>query len=123
MIKEIKKRYKTKLVKDVKIFQKRKRRKTNNMVVNVTKIFHKMKSKRLLRKKILQNDKKCLIIITRNIYFKKSFWSYKLLEKADLNGKTRKLSIKEIIKKTLKPYIKLDPKTIKFDDTDIEEFY
>ena len=73
MIKEIKKRYKTKLVKDVKIFQKRKRRKSNNMVVNVTKIFHKMKIKRLLRKKILQNDKKCLIIITRNIYFKKSF--------------------------------------------------
>ena len=73
MIKEIKKRYKTKLVKDVKIFQKRKRRKSNNMVVNVTKIFHKMKIKSLLRKKILQNDKKRLIIITRNICFKKSF--------------------------------------------------
>ena len=73
MIKEIKKRYKTKLVKDVKIFQKRKRRKSNNMVVNVTKIFHKMKIKSLLRKKISQNDKKRLIIITRNICFKKSF--------------------------------------------------
>ena len=73
MIKEIKKRYKTKLVKDVKIFQKRKRRKSNNMVMNVTKISHKMKIKRLLRKKILQNDKKCLIISTRNICFKKSF--------------------------------------------------
>ena len=73
MIKGIKKRYKTKLVKDVKIFQKRKRRKSNNMVVNVTKIFHKMKIKSLLRKKIPQNDKKRLIIITRNICFKKSF--------------------------------------------------
>ena len=73
MIKGIKKRYKTKLVKDVKIFQKRKRRKSNNMVMNVTKIFHKMKIKRLLRKKILQNDKECLIISTRNICFKKSF--------------------------------------------------
>ena len=73
MIKGIKKRYKTKLVKDVKIFQKRKRRKSNNMVVNVTKIFHKMKIKSLLRKKISQNDKKRLIIITRNICFKKSF--------------------------------------------------
>ena len=51
MIKEIQKRYKTKLVKDVKIFQKRKRRKSNNMVVSVTKIFHKMKIKTLLRTK------------------------------------------------------------------------
>ena len=43
------------------------------MVMNVTKIFHKMKIKRLLRKKILQNDKECQIISTRNICFKKSF--------------------------------------------------
>ena len=43
------------------------------MVVNVTKIFQKIKSKSLSSiKKVLYNEKKCLIIITKNIYFKMS---------------------------------------------------
>ena len=34
--------------------------------------------------------------------------------------KSRKLKIKKIMKK-IKPYIKIDKKVIKFDDTEIEE--
>ena len=37
--------------------------------------------------------------------------------------KLENYQLKKLLKKTLKPYIKMDPKTIKFDDTDIEEFY
>ena len=37
-----------KLVKDIKILLKKKKKKSDNMVVNVTKIFQKMKNKRLL---------------------------------------------------------------------------
>ena len=38
---------KTKLVKDIKIFLKKKKTKSDNMVVNVTKISQKMKNKSL----------------------------------------------------------------------------
>ena len=41
--KKIKKDYKRKLMKDIKIFLKRKMKKSNNMVVIVTKISQKMK--------------------------------------------------------------------------------
>ena len=44
---EIKKDYKRKLVKDIKIFPKKKKKKSNNMVMNATKIFQKMKNKSL----------------------------------------------------------------------------
>ena len=43
IIKKIKKDYQKKLAKDIKIFQKKKRKKSNNMVVNVTNISQKMK--------------------------------------------------------------------------------
>ena len=51
---------------------KEEKKTTDNMVVNVAKIYHKMKNKNLLSiKKILQNEKKCLIIILKTCYFKK----------------------------------------------------
>ena len=37
-----------KLMKDIKIFLMKKKKKSNNMVVNVTKIFQKMENKSLL---------------------------------------------------------------------------
>ena len=45
---ENKERLQKTLVKDTKIFLKKKKRKSDNMVVNVTKISQKMKSKSLL---------------------------------------------------------------------------
>ena len=45
---ENKERLQKKLMKDIKIFQKKKKRKSNNMVWNVTKISQKMKNKSLL---------------------------------------------------------------------------
>ena len=44
----IKKDYKRKLVKDIKVFLKEKKKKWGNMVVNNTKIYQKMKNKSLL---------------------------------------------------------------------------
>ena len=42
------------------------------MFMDATKISQKMKNKSLLnREKILQNEKKCIILIIRNYYFKK----------------------------------------------------
>ena len=70
---ENKERLQKNLGKDIKIFlKKKKKRKSSNMVVNITRISQKMKSKSLLsvEKNIIQ---KCLIIITKNICFKKSF--------------------------------------------------
>ena len=58
------------------------------------------------------------------------FWSYKFISKswfkndkftltnADLN----EISRKSQVWKNLKPYIKMDIKIIKFDDTEIEEY-
>ena len=48
IIKKLKKDSKKHLVKDIKIFLKKKERKSKNMVVNVAKISQKMKSKSLL---------------------------------------------------------------------------
>ena len=45
---ENKERLQKKLVKDIKIFLRKKKKKSNNMVVNVTKISQKMKNKTLL---------------------------------------------------------------------------
>ena len=45
---KIKKDYKKQLTKDVKIFLKNKKKKSGNIVVNVTKISQKMKNKSLL---------------------------------------------------------------------------
>ena len=43
-----KERLKKKLVKDIKIFPRKKKEKSKNMVVNYTKIYQKMKNKSLL---------------------------------------------------------------------------
>ena len=43
--KKIKTDYKKKLLKDIKIFLKEEKKKSVNMVVNVTKVSHKMKKK------------------------------------------------------------------------------
>ena len=48
IIKKLKKDSKKHLVKDIKIFLKKKERKSKNMVVNVAKISQKMKNKSLL---------------------------------------------------------------------------
>ena len=45
---ENKERLQKKLVKVIKIFLKAKKKKSNNMVMNVTKIYQKMKNKSLL---------------------------------------------------------------------------
>ena len=47
---ENKERLQKKLMKDIKIFLKKKNKKSNNMIVKVTKISQKMKSKRLFVK-------------------------------------------------------------------------
>ena len=44
---ENKERLPKKLLKDIKIFLRKKKKKSNNMVVNVKKIFQRMKSKSL----------------------------------------------------------------------------
>ena len=81
--KESKERIQKILAKDIKFFLKKKKKKSDNMVENVTKISYKTKHKSLLiQKNILQNEKKCLIIIIRNYYFKNnnlksSFEKYK----------------------------------------------
>ena len=45
---EGKERLQKKLVKDIEIFLKKKKKKSNNMVMNVTKIFQKIKNKSFL---------------------------------------------------------------------------
>ena len=59
---------KKKLVKNIELFLKKRNKKSDNIVVNDTKISQKMKNKSLLsiENKILQNEKKRLIIITKN---------------------------------------------------------
>ena len=57
-------RLQKKLLKDIKIFLKKKKKKSNNMVENVTKISQKIKKINWLSiEKILQNEKKHFIII------------------------------------------------------------
>ena len=60
------------LVKDIKIFLRKKKKKSSNMVVNVTKIFQKMKNKSLLsvEKKYYRLRKHALFKIMKNYYFK-----------------------------------------------------
>ena len=60
------------LVKDIKIFLRKKKKKSSNMVVNVTKIFQKMKNKSLLsvEKKYYRLRKHALFKIMQNYYFK-----------------------------------------------------
>ena len=52
-------RLQKKLVKDIKIFLEKKKKKSSNMVVNVTKISQKMKNKSLLsiEKSIIEREK------------------------------------------------------------------
>ena len=66
---DIKERLQIKLLKDIKVFNKKKI-KSNNMVVNDTNISQKMKNKSLLRiEKIFLNEKKNIIIIIRKKLF------------------------------------------------------
>ena len=56
-IKKIKKEYKRKLVKDIKIFLNEKKEKSHNMVVKVTKFSQKIK-KNKKQKKLVEQRKK-----------------------------------------------------------------
>ena len=73
--KEIKKDYKKKLVKDIKIFPKKKKKKNDNMVVNVTKISQKVKKNKLVeyRKRYYRTRKKDFIIIIRKCFNLENF--------------------------------------------------
>ena len=54
-------------MKDIKIFLKKKKKKSSNMVVNVKKISHKMKNKSLLsieKKYYLRQKNTCFVIAT-----------------------------------------------------------
>ena len=68
-IKIIKKPYREKLVKDIKVILKKKKKRSNSIVVNDTEIYLKMENESLLSiEKILQNDKKRLDIIIKTIF-------------------------------------------------------
>ena len=69
---ENKARMQKKLVKDIKIFVKKKKKKSGNMVVNDTKINQKMKSKNLLGN--------LLSIFLSHLYFKSSLTPNKKCE-------------------------------------------
>lgn len=85
------------------------------MVLNSIKIFHKMKNKSLLViGKNVREWEKAVVIIIRKLVLKNEFWSYKF------KFKNVEIMIKKSMKK-LKPYIKIDQKSIHFDDTEIEE--
>ena len=62
-MKKIKKDYKRMLVKDINIFLKKKKKKSNIMVVNITKISNKMKKNKLdeYRKKYYKTRKSALL--------------------------------------------------------------
>ena len=96
-----KERLQKKFVKDIKVFLKKKKK--ENMVVNHTKIYLKMINKSLLSidKNIIKWEKKLLIIVTRNYYFKKwcfrkIFWEkyFKALNKKVGHYKKLKVYIK-----------------------------
>ena len=63
LMKKIKKGYKRTLVKDINIFLKKKKKKSNIMVVNITKISNKMKKNKLdeYRKKYYKTRKSALL--------------------------------------------------------------
>ena len=62
-MKKIKKDYKRTLVKDINIFLKKKKKKSNIMVVNITEISNKMKKNKLdeYRKKYYKTRKSALL--------------------------------------------------------------
>ena len=66
-MKKIKKAYKKNLVKDTKIFLKKKRKKSSNLVVNVTKISQNSKNKSMLNieKNTIEWEKYHIIIIRK----------------------------------------------------------
>ena len=55
IIKKVKKDYQKKLIKDIKIFLKKKNEKGDNMIMNITKISQEMKKKT----KLVEYRKKC----------------------------------------------------------------
>ena len=60
------------LVKNIKIFQRKKKKKSDNIVVNVTKISQKMKTKSWLNiEKKHRMRKKRFVLIMKNYYLKK----------------------------------------------------
>ena len=113
-------RLQKKLAKDIKIFLMKKKKKSSDIVVNISKISHKMKNKSLSIQKT-QNKKKCLIVKSNDLksyfedinllqkaYLNKNFRSvYKnrqkkiinLLQKVDSDEKSQKLYIKKLQKK------------------------
>ena len=75
-IKKIKKYYKKKLVKDIKIFLKKGKKKSNNMVGNVTNVSQKVKNKSMpSREKISENERKRFTMITTKYFHLKNFAS------------------------------------------------
>ena len=81
-------RLQKKLAKDIKIFLMKKKKKSSNIVVNVSKISHKMKNKSLSIQKT-QNKKKCLIVKSNDL--KSYFEVINLLQKVDSDEKSQKL--------------------------------
>ena len=81
-------RLQKKLPKDIKIFLMKKKKKSSNIVVNVSKISHKMKNKSLSIQKT-QNKKKCLIVKSNDL--KSYFEVINLLQKVDSDEKSQKL--------------------------------
>ena len=71
---ENRKRLQKKLLEDIKIFLKKKKKNSDNMFMKVTKISQKMKNKKLFeyRKKYYRTRRNAFFIIIRNICFKKS---------------------------------------------------
>ena len=66
----------------------KKKKKSSNIVVNVSKISHKMKNKSLSIQKT-QNKKKCLIVKSNDL--KSYFEVINLLQKVDSDEKSQKL--------------------------------
>ena len=83
-----KERFQKKLVKYVKIFLRKKKKKRHNMVAKDTKIYLKMKDKSLLsiEKKIIKWEKAHYYnykkLLTQNFLFRKQFWSYEFTSKS-----------------------------------------
>ena len=63
-----KERLQKKFVEDIKVFLKKKERKRNNIAVNDTKIYQKVKNKSCFRVKNIPNEKKRLAIFVRNYF-------------------------------------------------------
>ena len=73
---ENKERLQRKIMKDIKIFLKKKKQKSGNMVVNITKISQKMKNKSLLSiEKNITESEKCHIVIVGKYFNLENFTS------------------------------------------------